>query len=296
MALHHMFGGSDVCAIMTRHERRLVEVAMDRRDAAELGVPPEEPEGPLDRWRRMKAEREAPPPRERKVDIAPPTLAEIDRRIEEQVAAEHNLMIEVMGEVVADLRREWVVGATGPPGPSGPRGEEGPPGKLPIVKLWTPETVYYAGDVVAYDGGTFQAQRDTGQPPSHAHWICLAAAGRDGKSIAVRGTFDESVSYRRLDVVALNGGSFIALKDAPGPCPGPGWQLIASQGKRGVAGEKGERGLPGPRGDAGASGATIVGWKIDRARYVATPAMSDGRDGPPLELRGLFEQFFLEAR
>ena len=111
----------------------------------------------------------------------------------------------------------------GPPGPSGPRGEEGPPGKLPIVKLWTPETVYYAGDVVAFDGGTFQAMCDTGQPPSHTHWICLAAAGRDGKTMAVRGTFDESVSYRRLDVVALNGGSFIALKDAPGPCPGSGW-------------------------------------------------------------------------
>jgi len=181
----------------------------------------------------------------------------------------------------------------GPPGPSGPRGEEGPPGKLPIVKLWTPETVYYAGDVVAYDGGTFQAQRDTGQPPSHAHWICLAAGGRDGKTIAVRGTFDESVSYRRLDVVALNGGSFIALKDAPGACPGSGWQLVASQGRRGAAGEKGERGPPGPKGDAST---TIRDWKIDRTRYVATPVMSDGRDGPPLELRGLFEQFFLEAR
>jgi hypothetical protein len=103
----------------------------------------------------------------------------------------------------------------GPPGPSGPRGEEGPPGKLPMVKLWTPETVYYAGDVVAYDGGTFQAMCDTGQPPSHAHWMCLASSGRDGKSIVVRGTFDESVNYRRLDVVALNGGSFIAIKDAP---------------------------------------------------------------------------------
>jgi hypothetical protein len=112
----------------------------------------------------------------------------------------------------------------------------------------------------------------------------------------VRGTFDQSASYRRLDVVALNGGSFVALKDAPGPCPGPGWQLIASQGKRGVAGEKGERGPPGPKGDAGASSATIREWKIDRARYVATPVMSDGSEGPPLELRALFEQFFLEAR
>jgi hypothetical protein len=75
-----------------------------------------------------------------------------------------------------------------------------------------------------------------------------------------------------------------------------GWQLIASQGKRGAAGEKGERGLPGPRGDPGLSGPTIRDWKIDRARYLATPIMSDGSEGPPLELHGLFEQFLLETR
>jgi hypothetical protein len=181
----------------------------------------------------------------------------------------------------------------GPPGPAGPPGEQGPPGKLPLVKLWTPETVYYAGDVVAHDGGTFQAKRDTGQPPSRADWVCLAAAGRDGNSVTVRGTFDETTEYRRLEVVARNGGSFVALKDAPGPCPGSGWQLIASQGRRGVAGEKGER---GPKGDPGSSGATIREWKVDRTRYVATPVMSDGSDGPQLELRGLFEQFLHETR
>ena len=108
----------------------------------------------------------------------------------------------------------------------------------------------------------------------------------------MRVTFNETAEYHRLDVVALNGGSFIALKDAPGPCPGSGWQLLASQGKRGVAGEKGER---GPQGSPGSSGATIREWKIDRARYVATPVMSDGREGPPLELRGLFEQFLADA-
>jgi hypothetical protein len=27
-----------------------------------------------------------------------------------------------------------------------------------------------------------------------------------------------------------------------------------------------------------------------------TPVMTDGSDGPPLELRGLFEQFVLETR
>jgi hypothetical protein len=159
-----------------------------------------------------------------------------------------------------------------------------------------PETVFYEGDVVSYDGGTFQARRDTGQPPSHADWICLATAGRDGGSITVRGTFDETAEYRRLDVVARNGGSFVALKDRPGPCPGSGWQLIASQGRRGVAGERGERGAPGPKGDPGLSGATIREWKVDRAHYVVVPIMTDGSEGPPLELRGLFEQFLHETR
>jgi hypothetical protein len=203
-------------------------------------------------------------------------------------------MIEVIGEVVARLQSDAEMRGTS--GPAGRRGEQGPPGTLPLAKLWTREAVYYEGDVVICDGGTFQAKRDTGQPPPHADWLCLAAAGCNGESVAVRGTFDETADYRRLDVVALNGGSFIALKDAPGPCPGSGWQLIASQGKRGAAGEKGERGPTGPRGDAGASGATICEWKIDRARYLATPVMSDGGEGPPLELRGLFEQFLSEVQ
>ena len=56
-----------------------------------------------------------------------------------------------------------------------------------------------------------------------------------------------------------------------------------------------KRGPPGPQGDPGLSGATILDWKIDRARYVAIPVMSDGSEGPRLELRGLFEQFVLEA-
>src|SRR5262245_56252242 len=125
-------------------------------------LPPKEPE---DAWRRMRAEREEPEPRE---CVVPPTLAEIDQRIAERIAAEHQFRCDIIAEVVAHLQDEWEKGATGPPGPSGPRGEEGPPGKLPSVKLWVSETVFYAGDVVAYDGGTFQAKRDTGQPPSRA--------------------------------------------------------------------------------------------------------------------------------
>src|SRR5262249_19350473 len=154
---------------------QLSEMTMfERRDRlyAELGVPPEEPEDPLDA-RRSRAEREEPEPRERRLDIVPPTLAEIDRRIGERIAAEHEFMIALMAENNVELKREWEVGAVGPPGPSGPPGEQGPPGKLPMVKLWMPETVHYAGDVVAYDGGTFQAKRDTGQTPAHADWVCL---------------------------------------------------------------------------------------------------------------------------
>jgi hypothetical protein len=186
-------------------------------------------------------------------------------------------------------------GPMGPPGPSGPRGEQGPPGKLRVAKAWVPETVFYEGDVVTFDGGTFQARRDTGQAPSHSDWICLARGGRDGQSVKVRGTFNEAAEYHRNDVVACNGGSFIGLKDTPGPCPGSGWQLVASPGKRGIAGLKGERGPQGVRGEPGLSGATIRGWKIDREHYTATPLLSDGTEGPPLELRVLFEQYHGEA-
>jgi len=168
-----------------------------------------------------------------------------------------------------------------------------PPAKFPVIDAWRPDTIFYEGHLVAFAGSTFQALRDTALAPGSQDWICLASAGH---SFTVRGTFNETAEYHRLDVVALNGGSFIALKDAPGLCPGPGWQLLASQGKRGAAGEKGERGAQGPQGNPGLSGATIRGWKIDREKYVATPLMSDGRDGPPLELLGLFQQFFAEVQ
>ena len=40
----------------------------------------------------------------------------------------------------------------------------------------------------------------------------------------------------------------------------------------------------------------LVRWTLDRATYTATPVLSDGSWGPPLELRALFEQFWDEVR
>lgn len=52
----------------------------------------------------------------------------------------------------------------------------------------------------------------------------------------LRGTFSLAAAYREGDVVALNGGSFAAKRDDPGPCPGPGWQLLVARGKAGRPG------------------------------------------------------------
>jgi hypothetical protein len=192
---------------------------------------------------------------------------------------------EVIPEVIATL-----------PALRGPVGPAGPAGKLPIAKEWTRETVFYEGSVVTYEGGSYQALRDTGEPPDNeTYWQCLAAPGRDAKSIRHRGTFKEDMDYAAFDAVALNGGSFLAMRDKPGACPGPGWQLLAARGKRGANGEPGPRGPAGIAGPSGMDAAAVVGWDVDRRTYTGTPIMSDGSSGPSLNLHGLFEQFLDET-
>jgi hypothetical protein len=108
---------------------------------------------------------------------------------------------------------------------------------------------------------------------------------RAQRNLEIAGTYDPTVKYRALDVVALNGGSFAARVDAPGPCPGPHWQLVACQGKAGKPGRDGTDGRPGkdaPR---------ITEWVVNRENYTATPIMSDGSRGAVLELRPLFARF-----
>jgi hypothetical protein len=200
--------------------------------------------------------------------------SQLERAVAERLAALH----------------DGASGTPGAPGAPGPKGEPGTPGRdgrLRAVTHWT-GGVHYAGDLVVRDGSLWQCREDTGHPPPHEDWTCIARGGRDGGTPLIRGTWSADGEYRALDICALNGCSFIATKDNPGACPGEGWQLIARQGQRGIAGPKGERGERGPPGQAAP---TIVGWSVDKASYTVTPVMSDGTKGPRLEFRPLFEQY-----
>jgi hypothetical protein len=130
------------------------------------------------------------------------------------------------------------------------------------------------------------------------HRINLApddGAGRDGLTPTIRGTYDAYVKYKKLDVVALDGASFVAKRDNPAICPGDGWQLLSKQGRSGYRGEAGETGPRGEKGEKGEPGTTVVSWQLDRERYRVSPLMSDGTVGPMLELRQMFEQFLAEV-
>src|SRR6185436_2096236 len=72
-----------------------------------------------------------------------------------------------------------------------------PPAQFPSVKAFSADTVYHEGDIVAFAGGTYQAAKDTARAPGAKDWVCLAAAGCDGKTIGVRGAFNETAEYHR---------------------------------------------------------------------------------------------------
>lgn len=197
-------------------------------------------------------------------------LAELERRLDSRLAEVRDGRDGENGErgekgeqgEVGERGPAGEAGERGEKGDTGERGEQGPEGRLPVVRTWS-EGVHYEGAVVAHAGATWQAVRDTGRPPPHDDWTCLAQAGADGadgRSFTIRGTYDAETEYRALDVVALNGASFAARRDDPGACPGDGWQLIAAQGK---AGKPGERGAIGPKGERGPPGASVVALEVD---------------------------------
>lgn len=150
-------------------------------------------------------------------------------------------------------------GLPGERGERGEQGERGPTGLLEAVKAYSPG-VHYSGTVVSHEGSSYQALQDTGDAPPSRDWIVVSSRGRDGASIVHRGTHAPHLEYDVNHVVAYNGGSWLALRADPGPLPGPGWQLLASPGKRGDKGLPGDR---GPQGHPGRDGAAIVSARVD---------------------------------
>jgi hypothetical protein len=221
--------------------------------------------------------------------------AKLEAALADIRAAKAEIREEIRAELRAELRAE-IAGrvalikqpADGAPGPAGP------PGNLEVVRDYIGGKVYYERDlVVGSDGALYQAERDSAAAPPHADWRCIARAGRDGKdalNFRIEGTYDPAAKYRQLSIVTLNGSSFAACHDDPGPCPGNGWQLIASAGRRGQQGERGERGLMGPP----AIVPRIASTNID-AGYNLHLIFSDG-SADSIPLRAAFEQFFAETR
>jgi hypothetical protein len=197
-------------------------------------------------------------------------MAEIElnaeRRIAERLAELHDGPPGPQGE--AGARGEPGEAIAGPPGE---QGIQGPPGRFVAPAAWQ-RGVSYDGDLVAHAGSTWCAARDTAEEPPHDDWVCVAERGTDGRSPAFQGTWKAAREYEVLDVVAMDGSSFVALRTAPGACPGDGWQLIASRGKSGPPGAPGpigERGYPGP------PGASVVAFQIDE-QGLQTLRFSDG--------------------
>jgi hypothetical protein len=148
----------------------------------------------------------------------------LERELRLQMAA----MLAEAREEIATLRA-WraeaallVASLVGPAGPAGPPGDRGEPG----------------------EGITGPAgEQGIPGPPG--------GPGETGRTLAFRGHWKAAEAYEALDVVMLEGSSFVAVSDAPGACPGDDWRLLAVRGKAGppgAAGPIGERGYPGPPG------------------------------------------------
>jgi len=124
----------------------------------------------------------------------------------------------------------------------------------------------------------------------------LLALNRVVQWPTVKGTYSPNTSYKTYDMVAKDGGCWIAKTDDPGtPGEGGGWQLMSMRGQRGTAGEKGERGDRGPQGLPGI-GLKLASWKIMEGAFTAVPILSDGTHGPPLDLRPFFQEFQKQTR
>ena len=115
-----------------------------------------------------------------------------------------------------------------------------------------------------------------GEPgPPGADSTVPGPPGPPGKSLNGQRTYSDKETYGALDVVGLDGSTFFALRDDPGPCPGDGWQSLSLRGRAGPPGPRGEKGERGAVGPAGQPAPRMVKATID-ADLVQTFLFEDG--------------------
>jgi hypothetical protein len=136
-------------------------------------------------------------------------MARLRERIDE-----YGTIIELKVAAATAHLRNGVDGQPGPAGPAGEPGPAGPPG----------------------------ADGPAGPPGPQG------SAGTNARQWRHRRYYDPKQIYADGDVVAHDGGSWLALCDEPGPLPGDGWAQLTTRGQRGKPGDRGERGLQGPEG------------------------------------------------
>jgi len=149
-------------------------------------------------------------------DAADRALAADIARLRERMD-EYGTIIDLKVAAATAHLRNGADGAPGPagePGPPGPQGPQGPPGA--------------PGE-----------RGERGEP---------GTAGANARQWRHRRYYDQKQVYDEGDVVAHDGGSWLALQAAPGPLPGDGWAQLTTRGQRGKPGDRGERGPAGPEG------------------------------------------------
>jgi hypothetical protein len=194
--------------------------------------------------------------------VTPPSPAEItaliDAAVEKAVPSNYAKVTEKTMQSLHHLELRLAearggekgdAGAPGRDGRDGERGEQGPPG-------------------IGIQG----AQGLPGEPGEQGPPGSPGLDGVDGREWDHKGTYDPKELYQRSDVVALDGGSFVAVRDLPGDCPGPGWRLLSGRGRSGQRGEQGPRGMKGDKGETGV-GITDVVEKDGKVYFL----LSDGR-------------------
>lgn len=134
-------------------------------------------------------------------------------------------------------------GKRGPPGEPGARGERGEPGKQGPAGATGRDGV----DAVGKQGpqGLQGIPGAAGEPGARGE---RGEPGANARPWQHKRTYDPRQVYVANDVVAHDGGSWVALYDEPGALPGDGWAQLSVRGQRGKPGDRGERGLTGPEG------------------------------------------------